>query len=408
LSKKYHNQVDVRKEIKMNKAMTWLYGLGLGAGLMYMFDPARGRRRRALLRDQTVRAWRRSGDLVDKATRDLQNRTSGLAAEARAMVSRDSAPDVVLAERVRAALGRAVSHPSSISVRVNEGHVTLSGPILAHEVDGLLAQVRSVRGVAGVENGLQVYKQPGDVPGLQGGAGRREPEFELFQENWAPGIRLLATLGGGTLAVSSLLRGGLLGVLGSLFGLGLLARGLANRPFRRLVGMTGGRGAVDLHKTINVNAPVEEVFAFWENFENFPRFMSHVREVKNRGNDLSHWVVDGPAGTTLEWDAVITQVVPNKVLAWKSMPGSAVGHAGIVHFGPGQDGGTQVDIQMSYNPPAGAVGHAVASFFGSNPKQLMDEDLIRFKSLLEQGKTTADGRTVTRERVRHQAQEAPA
>jgi uncharacterized membrane protein len=242
---------------------------------------------------------------------------------------------------------------------------------------------------------------------LQGGAGRWEPEFELLQENWAPSIRLLAVLGGGTLAVASLMRGGLIGLMGSLLGLGLAARGIVNAPFRRLVGLTGGRRTVDLHKTINVNAPVEEVFRFWENYENFPRFMPHVREVKDRGHGQSHWVVEGPAGIPIEWDATLVKVVPNQLLAWKSLPGSAVGHAGVVHFMP-RDGGTQVDIQMVYHPPAGVMGHAAASLLGSNPKQAMDQDLVRFKSLLEQGKTTAEGEMVTRERLKPKQPEASA
>lgn len=383
----------------MNKATSWLYGAGIGAGLMYIFDPDRGRRRRALVRDQVVHTWRSTGELMDKAMRDLQNRTRGLAAETKARLSGEQVFDEVLAERVRSALGRAVSHPGAISVTVDQSRVILSGPILAREVDRLLAAVAAVSGVTQVENRLDVHQQAGDIPGLQGGGGQPEAQVEFMQENWTPALRLLAGLGGGILTIWSLMRGGLIGTAGSLFGVGLFTRAATNSPLRRLLGLRGGRRVIDFHKTITINRPAEEVFNFWANYENFPRFMAHVKEVKDHGNGQSHWVVEGPAGTTVEWDATLTKVVPNRVLAWKSLPGAIVGHAGIIHFTPTSEGGTQVDIQMTYHPPAGAIGHAAASLFGSNPKQTMDQDLVRFKSLLEQGKTSADGQRVTRKEI---------
>ncbi|HET9533325.1 MAG TPA: SRPBCC family protein, partial [Blastocatellia bacterium] len=151
-----------------------------------------------------------------------------------------------------------------------------------------------------------------------------------------------------------------------------------------------GRRAVDIQKTININAPVEEVFKFWENYENFPRFMSNVREVIDKGDGRSHWVVAGPAGVPVEWDAVVTKRVPNEVFAWKTVPGSVVANAGMVIFRRNDDGTTTVDIKLSYNPPAGAVGHAVATLFGSDPKTEMDQDLMRMKTMIETGVAPRD------------------
>lgn len=368
----------------MNNVVAWLTGAGVGAGLMYVLDPSRGNRRRALVRDQISHSWHKTGDLLDKASRDLQNRTQGMIAATKSRFSREEVSDQVLAERVRAELGRVVSHPSAISVTIEQGHVSLTGPILADEVKRLLKTANKVRGVTGVENLLEVHQQPDDVPALQGPGIPREPRFELFQENWTPIVRVLAALAGGLVALMGLRRGGLTGTAGSMLGLGLMARGVSNMPVKRLVGVDTGRRAVDLQKTINVDAPVEEVFKFWQNYENFPRFMSNVEEVRDRGDGYSHWVVKGPANTTLEWDARITSLIPNKVLAWRSLPGSVVGHAGIINFEPNQQGGTQVDVKFSYRPPAGAMGHLAASLLGSNPKQMMNEDLARFKSLIEQ------------------------
>jgi len=142
---------------------------------------------------------------------------------------------------------------------------------------------------------------------------------------------------------------------------------------------------VDIQKTIDIAAPVETVFDFWRRYENFPRFMSNVREVRDLGGGRSHWTVAGPAGVPVEWEAEITQIVPNKLIAWKTLPGATVEHAGIVRFEPNPDGTTSVAVRLSYDPPAGAVGHTVATLFGADPKTEIDADLARMKALIEAG-----------------------
>jgi uncharacterized membrane protein len=99
------------------------------------------------------------------------------------------------------------------------------------------------------------------------------------------------------------------------------------------------------------------------------------------------------------WDAEITERVPDEVLAWRSVPGAVIANAGIVRFERCPDGSTRLDLRMSYNPPAGAVGHAVASIFGADPKHALDDDMVRFQSLLERGKTTAHGAPVRIEEI---------
>lgn len=383
----------------MNKTVTLLSGAGLGAGLMYLMDPQWGRRRRALMMDQVNSLMRQAGDAVAPTGRDLSNRARGLAAETAARVTGRDNSDYVVEQRVRSKMGRYVSHPRAIDVTVNQGHVTLTGPILAHEADGLLAALRAVPGVKSVNNQLETHQQAGNISALQGGRVRPGERFALFQENWSPTTRFLVGGSGGALALYGAMRQGAIGTALSALGFGLVARTLANLPTRRMFGVEAGRRAIDIQKTININAPVEEVFAYWSNFENFPHFMSHVHEVRDLGNDRSRWTVDGPAGIPVSWEATITRYIPNRLLAWRSEPGSTVANAGIVRLSPNPNGGTQVNVQMSYNPPAGALGHAVAAFFGSDPKRTMNEDLMRLKSLLEQGETTAGGRTVTRDQM---------
>jgi uncharacterized membrane protein len=203
-------------------------------------------------------------------------------------------------------------------------------------------------------------------------------------------MRLLMGAAGGAMATFGAGRHDTLGGARTLTGLTLLTRVLTNMELKRMLGVGVGRRAVDIQKTINLNAPVDQVFRLWANYQNFPHFMSNVREVKDLGDGRSHWIVSGPAGTSVEWDAVITAYSPNEVLAWRTEPNSLVQHAGIIQFRSHPDGSTTVNIQLTYNPAAGGLGHIVASPFGADPKSRTDEDLVRMKSFIEIGKVPSD------------------
>jgi osmotically-inducible protein OsmY/gas vesicle protein len=140
----------------------------LGGALMYMLDPERGRRRRALVRDKVIRAGHATQDLARDTGRYMADKARGVAAETQAKFRREQMPDQTLVERVRAEMGRVVSHPGSIDVTATSGTVTLRGPILRDEVESLLSRVRSVRGVQDVQNQLEIHQTAGSVPGLQG------------------------------------------------------------------------------------------------------------------------------------------------------------------------------------------------------------------------------------------------
>ena len=155
----------------MNKHLSFLAGFAMGAACMYACDPDGGRRRRALARDQFTRFAHKTGDGLDAAARDWSNRAAGSVAKARRRFRGDRPSDDVLVERVRAELGRAVSHPRAIDVDACDGTVRLCGPILTHEVPSLLRAVESVAGVRHVENRLEPHDQPGNIPSLQGGSG---------------------------------------------------------------------------------------------------------------------------------------------------------------------------------------------------------------------------------------------
>jgi uncharacterized membrane protein len=379
---------------------TLITSIGLGAGLMYFYDPSRGNRRRAMVQDKVHSIRRRSDHAIDVAVRDMRNRARGFFADMMSMVSDEGSPDWLLEERVRARVGRNASHASAIEVTANGGRITLSGPILADEVDRVVRRAAAVRGVRGVENNMKAYANPGDIPGLQGQTSKRMEKPEWAQENWSPTMRVLTGMGGALLTVYGMSRRGPVGLFAKVAGLGMAARGVANIDLMRFIGVSEAKDAVKIQKAININAPLEEIYRFWSNFENFPRFMEHIKEVKTLAGGKSQWKAVGPAGAEVEWEAVTTREIPNELIAWESIEGSQVKTSGFVRFNRNPRGDTRVTIHWNYTPPAGAIGHAVATLMGTDPKKAMDEDLVRLKSLFEEGKTTVEGQEVTRGDIR--------
>ena len=138
--------------------------------------------------------------------------------------------------------------------------------------------------------------------------------------------------------------------------------------------------------TLLVNATPEQVFAFWRNFENLPRFMHHLKSVKDMGGNRSQWTAYGPAGATVEWTAQIVAETPGQLIAWRSLEGSVVQVDGSIEFRKAPAGrGTFVDATIQYRPPAGALGTTVAKLFAKDPSFLMEQDMRRFKALIETG-----------------------
>jgi osmotically-inducible protein OsmY len=153
----------------MNReSWTFLCGADCGATLMYMFDPERGNRRRALVRDKVVSAGNKTGMYAGKMSRDLSNRAQGLVAETRTLFRREEVSDDVLVQRVKAELGRHSVHQRALEVTAEGGRVTLRGPALADEVDALVKAASSVRGVNEVDARLEVHEEAGSISSLQG------------------------------------------------------------------------------------------------------------------------------------------------------------------------------------------------------------------------------------------------
>ena len=218
----------------MHRGVVFGTGLGIGTGLMFLLDPDQGKRRRALLRDKCYSAARKTSDGVGVTARDLRNRTHGLVSEVQSRFSSAPVDDAVLVDRVRAKLGRIVSHPRAINVTSQNGRVVLSGPILASEIPELMACVNSVSGANQVINQLDAHDEPGDHPALQGGRERQGDRFEFFQENWSPAARFLAGAAGASLAAYGGMRRDALGAGLGAAGLLLLTRGITNTGLKSL------------------------------------------------------------------------------------------------------------------------------------------------------------------------------
>jgi uncharacterized membrane protein len=147
--------------------------------------------------------------------------------------------------------------------------------------------------------------------------------------------------------------------------------------------LSGSRG-IHVEQSVLIARPAAQLYRFWRNFENLPKFMQHLQSVAVREEGISHWVATGPRGMSVEWDARVINEIENKVIAWQSLKGSMVATAGSVNFEE-TERGTIVRVHMQYNPPGGKLGAAVAYVFGEEPNIQVQEDLRRFKRLMEAG-----------------------
>jgi uncharacterized membrane protein len=203
--------------------------------------------------------------------------------------------------------------------------------------------------------------------------------------------RALCTMGGGALALYALNRLSRWHIGLAVAGAALVYRGLTGHcPVYHTAGFTTANPSQDtglhLQKTLTVHKPLDEVYHSWRHLENLPRFMPHLDSVQRIDSRRSHWVATGPFGINLVWDAEITEERPPELIAWRSLPGTNPRHEGMVRFHQASPShGTEVQVSMIYHPPGGVAGAAFAKMLKTVAVHNMQEDLRRFKQMLETG-----------------------
>ena len=150
--------------------------------------------------------------------------------------------------------------------------------------------------------------------------------------------------------------------------------------------MVQSGSGIKVRSAVTVGRPVGEVYGFWRNLANLPRFMSHLESVQMLDDRRSHWTALGPAGMRVEWDAETVEDRPDELISWRSLPGGQVDTAGYVRFtqAPGNRG-TEIMVEMRYDPPGGVVGASIAKLFGESGQEIVTRDLKAFKNVMETG-----------------------
>lgn len=225
--------------------------------------------------------------------------------------------------------------------------------------------------------------------------------------------RFASTVAGGALVAFGVKQGGIAGAVMSLLGGGMLVRGATGHchvydamgvdtsdgrsisPFRKSSLLTG---KVHVTKALTINKSEAELYQFWRNFENLPRFMRHLESVSTTGDKTSHWIAKAPLGQTVEWDAELTSDIENQRIGWKSLEGAFIPNSGVIEFRPTRERGTEVIVTMTYEAPGGKIGEWAAWALGEEPSIQIADDLRRFKMLMETGEIiTIEGQPSGRE-----------
>lgn len=229
-----------------------------------------------------------------------------------------------------------------------------------------------------------------------------------FNTNISPTERLVSGVVGGALVAYGAKRRDAVGVVLSIIGGGLTLRGATGHcqvydamdintadeaQIKRL--SAGSKrspfsdsklgGKVHVKKSVTINKSPAEIYQFWRNFENLPKFMAHLESVTVTGEKTSFWKAKAPLGQTVEWAAEITSDVENERIGWQSAQDADIPNSGVVEFNPTANRGTEVRVVLTYEAPGGQIGAAVAKLFGEEPSQQVYGDLCRLKSIMETG-----------------------
>lgn len=357
-----------------------LGGAAAGALLMYLLDPDRGSARRTNSTAAIRTAGSRTGSVLGNAWHGIGERIGTAAREAG-----DAASDLI--DDVSTGASRMLDETSSRASRAYESarpNASASRALedsydTASKNASRAADEASARADAAASRFSRMASQA---------AGKAMGALHLKDRNDVSALlHNPAVIGGGLLGLFGLMRRSPMVAAIGLAGLALAARssggGLSSLFGGDRSGFSSGDPVI-VEKSIRIDASPDEVYELWSHYENFPRFMSHVVEVRDLGRGRSHWVVQGPAGSQFEFNSMLTEQVKGRRLAWRSEPGADIVNSGSVRL-ESYRGGTLATVRLSYTPPAGKLGHGLATLLGSDPKRQLDDDLARMKHFIERG-----------------------
>ena len=274
---------------------------------------------------------------------------------------------------IRARLQSASSHPNAITVSVKNNEATLTGTALENETSTIESAVRSIAGIKEIQNRLSILHLT-----------HVQTEHEFVQPSLSPLLRLFLGIFGGSLALYGVRRRDIAGILFSGIGLGAIVRSVTNIDTSSLFDRVLHH-PVKLQRTIDLDVPIDVAFDFWKDFSNYSRFMSYVQEVKVNEKQGFTWTVMGPAGIPIHWDAQLSELIPNQLIAWTSLPRAFILNSGHIFFRSRDQGTkTRIDVTLNYEVPAGILGQEVIRALGFDPKTRIDGDLLIMKTLMEQ------------------------
>ena len=318
-------------------------------------------------------------DGVSNSAVQARVRAALLRAVARLRRERSRAPD--LPRLARDAVARALTHPSTVGVWVQDGRALLYGDVLADEHGALMRAIAEVPGVTAVVDHLRQRSAKDHIWLLEPSSELGAAPLDFNKGRWSASTRVTAgAVGLAVLAAAVRDRRSLLASPAGLGGILLLVRAIANRPLRELGPQ---RGVFEASATVDIHAPVERVFRVVSAWERFPTFMHNVRSVTRYDDGSSHWVVQGPMGTLIEWDSVVTACRDNELLAWRSLPVSRNEHRGVISFETLGADQTRVRAHMSYAPSGGALGNLAARAWGADGGRILEDALERLKLFVE-------------------------
>ena len=225
--------------------------------------------------------------------------------------------------------------------------------------------------------------------------------------------RIISGVAGGGLLLYGLKRGDLTGAALAVAGGLLGVRGATGHcqikealdsDDRKAAVKSWFSGTIHITKAVTINKSQAELYSFWRNFENLPKFMNHLESVTVKDEKISHWIAKAPLGTAVEWNAELTSDRENERIGWKSVAGADIVNSGVVEFKPTNNRGTEVVVHLTYEAPAGTLGALAAKIFGEEPAQQVAEDLRRFKRLMETGLImSVEGQSSGREKDKAQS-----